>query len=376
MQKKTVAKPTISGFFPFLNDWGTIGSLVATLDYSLNQIASQYEIIIVDDGSDRHSKDLLKRLKLRLPHLRIINHRRNRGYGGAIKTGISNAKYEWVFYTDGDAQYNPAEVALLAKKISPTVDVINGYKIQRDDPWYRTILGKIYHYTVKILFQTPIRDTDCDFRLMRRGIFDNVVLEENTGVICTEMIKKISDAGYLFVEVPVHHFWRTSSKSQIFNIPRVFRSLTGLGKLWYKLELKTFLSVARLHHQYLPESVLSKVGPIGLTIFYFLTRRLNIIDLLVYQKRNKVVGFAVFLLWNQEIFALAVNQKYQGKGIGTFLVRQIMRKVRLQETKTISVKALSSNDSVNNFYKQLGFKFKQTEKLSGKEFNCYQLTSK
>lgn len=231
-------KPKISGFFPFLNDWGTIGSLVLALDSSLQSIASEYEIIIVDDGSGSSAKDILKSLERAFPKVRIITHEKNRGYGGALRSGISEAKYDWIFYTDGDAQYDPREISLLAQKIRPEVDVINGYKIKRNDPFYRIITGRTYHFVVKTLFNVPIRDTDCDFRLMRKIIFDKVELKENTGLICTEMIRKISDAGFVFEEVPVHHFWRTSGKSQFFNLIRVGQVIMGLLGLWWRLVIK------------------------------------------------------------------------------------------------------------------------------------------
>ncbi len=231
-------KPTISGFFPFLNDWGTIGSLVTSLDVVLQKETSDYEIIIVDDGSDEKSKEILKMLKKKFSKLRLITHQKNRGYGGAIKSGIANSKMEWIFYTDGDAQYDPRDVKLLIKKIGKNVDVVNGYKIKRADPVIRRFLGKTYHYFVKALFNIPIRDTDCDFRLMKRTIFDLVKLESNSGLICAEMIKKISDFRFKFQEVPIPHYWRTSGKSQFFNFKRVGRVILGLLVLWYKLVIK------------------------------------------------------------------------------------------------------------------------------------------
>lgn len=233
-----IRKPTVSGFFPYLNDWGTIGSLVATLDIVLQEVASCYEIIIVDDGSDDKSKEILHFLTRRFEKLRIITHPKNRGYGGAIKSGIRNSKMDWIFYTDGDAQYDPRDLRVFFKKKLEKVDIINGYKIKRADPWYRKLTGKIYHYFIKILFKVPISDTDCDFRLMRRSIFKVVKLESDSGLICAEMIKKISDAGFIFQELPVNHYWRTSGKSQFFNFNRVLQVVFGLFTLWYKLEIK------------------------------------------------------------------------------------------------------------------------------------------
>ena len=127
--------------------------------------------------------------------------------------------------------YRPVHPSAQGKEIG----MVNGYKIKRHDPWYRTVAGRIYHHFVKFAFSLPIRDTDCDFRLIRKKIFNQVKLFENTGTICVELVKKIDHFGYRIAEVPVHHFWRTSGKSQFFNFNRLFQTAINLGKLWWKL---------------------------------------------------------------------------------------------------------------------------------------------
>jgi hypothetical protein len=140
-----------------------------------------------------------------------------------------------IFYTDGDAQYDPRELTKLYEAMKSGIDMVNGYKIKRSDPLHRIIAGRIYHHLVKLVFRLPIRDTDCDFRLIRREVFDKVKLFENTGTICTELVKKVDHFGFKTVEVPVHHFWRTSGKSQFFNFHRLFATAVNLLKLWWKL---------------------------------------------------------------------------------------------------------------------------------------------
>ncbi|MBU4450447.1 MAG: glycosyltransferase family 2 protein, partial [Actinobacteria bacterium] len=127
---------------------------------------------------------------------------------------------------------------LLVEKFSKDVDVVNGYKISRSDPPYRIILGKLYHWIARMMFGFKIRDVDCDFRLMRRSIFDGLVLEYDSGVICVEMISKMTKKGYRFVEVPVHHYYRMSGKSEFFNFKRIFIVSQNLIKLWYKIVIK------------------------------------------------------------------------------------------------------------------------------------------
>jgi hypothetical protein len=114
---------------------------------------------------------------------------------------------------------------------------VNGYKISRSDPIHRIVIGRIYHYTVKTLFGLTVRDVDCDFRLMRRAIFDRVHLVENSGVICLEMMKKITDAGFVISEVPVHHYHRAYGKSQFFNFKRLARTAVDVARIWVRLVL-------------------------------------------------------------------------------------------------------------------------------------------
>ena len=231
---------SISAFFPVYNDWGTISSMVLLVDSVLKRVASNYEIILVDDGSKNLTKRVLEELLSEVDKLRVVTHTENRGYGGALKTGIYNSRYELIFYTDGDAQYNPEELELLVNKLDDGIDVVNGYKISRSDPVYRKIIGRLYHYITKLMFGFKIRDVDCDFRLMRRQIFEDLTLEYDSGVICVEMIAKLNKKGYKFEEVPVHHYYRMSGKSQFFNIKRIIRVGIHLLRLWYKIQRKKY----------------------------------------------------------------------------------------------------------------------------------------
>jgi glycosyltransferase involved in cell wall biosynthesis len=225
----------LSIFFPVYNDWGTIGSMVALAIATAEQITDDYEIILVNDGSNESTVDVLNFIERQFPQVRVVHHKKNRGYGGALKTGFAQARKEYIFYTDGDAQYDVRELKKLVAAIRDGIDVVNGYKIKRHDPWYRIVIGKIYHAVTRFAFGFAIRDVDCDFRLMRREIFHQIHLEHNSGVICVEMIKKIHDAGFRFAEVPVTHFFRASGKSTFFEFRRVFRVGIDLTRLWWRL---------------------------------------------------------------------------------------------------------------------------------------------
>jgi len=228
----------LSIFFPAYNDSGTIASLVITALRTARTLTPDHEVIVVNDGSKDGTADILEELAGLYPQIRVIHHESNRGYGGALRTGFATATRELVFYTDGDAQYDPAEMAALWRRFDDTVDLVNGYKISRSDPLHRIVIGRVYHHTVKLLFGLTVRDVDCDFRMMRRSIFEKVRLEKNSGVICLEMMKKITDAGFRIAEVPVHHYHRAYGKSQFFNFGRLYRTAIDVMKLWYALVVK------------------------------------------------------------------------------------------------------------------------------------------
>jgi len=230
--------PGLSVFFPAYNDSGTIASLVIAARQTAASLTSDFEVIVVNDGSADATAQIVDELARTYPEVRVVHHPRNRGYGAALRSGFAAATRELVFYTDGDAQYDPSEMATLWNALGSDVDLVNGYKISRSDPLHRILIGRIYHHTVKLLFGLRVRDVDCDFRLLRRSIFDRVSLETSSGVICLEMMKKIQDSGFTVAEVPVHHYHRAYGKSQFFNFRRLFKTAIDVGALWVALVVR------------------------------------------------------------------------------------------------------------------------------------------
>lgn len=239
------ARHGISVFFPAYNDAGTIASMVVAARLVVRELTDDFEILVINDGSRDHTADVLSELETVFPELKVIHHVQNRGYGGALRTGFTSASKELVFYTDGDAQYDPREIKELYAVWDDEVDFVNGYKIGRSDPLHRIIIGRLYHWTVRLAFGLHLRDIDCDFRLFRRSIFDTVEMTKSSGVICVELMKKVQDAGFRIRQVPVHHFHRAYGKSQFFNFGRVARTLLDLTRMWIDLVVrKTHMSVA------------------------------------------------------------------------------------------------------------------------------------
>ena len=228
---------SVSAFFPCYNDANTIADLVRRVESSLRTITDDYEILVVNDASTDNSAAVLQALQQEVPALRVVTHLSNRGYGGALQSGFRSAVKDYVFYTDGDGQYDPAEIELLAASMQPGIDVVNGYKISRQDPWYRQVIGSLYQHTTRRLFSFPIRDVDCDFRLLRRSVFDYIDLRSNDGAICIELVRKLSDSGCRMIEVPVHHYARAYGTSQFFKPRRILRALRGVATWYLRLVL-------------------------------------------------------------------------------------------------------------------------------------------
>jgi glycosyltransferase involved in cell wall biosynthesis len=236
-QSSSGKPPGLSFFFPAYNDGGTIASLVIRAVQVASRLTPNFEVIVVNDGSKDDTADIVDELARTYANVRVVHHTVNRGYGAALRTGFATSTKELIAYTDGDAQYDPAEIEQLWNHLTADADMVNGYKISRADPLHRIVIGRIYHHVVKLLFRLQVRDVDCDFRLMRREIFDRVRLERDTGVICLEMMRKIQDAGFRIVEVPVHHYHRAHGHSQFFNFRRVFWTGVDVLKLWVHLVL-------------------------------------------------------------------------------------------------------------------------------------------
>lgn len=226
---------SLSVFFPCFNDAPTIAGLVRRATLTLEALGVAHEIIVVNDGSSDDSAAVLADLEHEIPGLRVVVHERNRGYGGALLSGFAAARGDWVFYTDGDGQYDPAEVERLIALVSDDVDVAQGYKLGRSDSALRALVGRLYHHAVRLLFGLPVRDTDCDFRLIRRTLLAQAGLRHTSGVICVEMLRKLDQAGARFAEVGVHHYARPFGRSQFFRFRRVVRSLRDVAVLWVNL---------------------------------------------------------------------------------------------------------------------------------------------
>jgi glycosyltransferase involved in cell wall biosynthesis len=223
----------ISAFFPCYNDAGSIEEMVRRVHTVLPAVAERYDITVVDDGSADDSIARLRALQAEVPCLRIVEHGRNRGYGGALRSGFQAATQEFVFYTDGDGQYDPRELPRLVHLMRDGVGLVNGYKRNRADAFYRKLTGGTYEWMARAVFGIRIRDVDCDFRLIRTAYVRRIPLTFESGAIGLELVYNLQAAGCRAVETGVRHYPRMYGRSEFFSVRHVANLVRDVLTFWW-----------------------------------------------------------------------------------------------------------------------------------------------
>jgi len=228
--------PSLSVFFPAYNDAPSLPDLIAKTFAALAAHVADYEVIVINDGSQDKTAEVLDQLRLRhAPYMRVVTHEQNRGYGGALRSGFSAAGKDWVFYTDGDGQYDPSELPRLLELVRPDTGLVNGYKVERRDPAHRVWIGSTYNFCARLLFRIRIRDIDCDYRLIRRDLLERIQLTSTSGTICVELVRKLELTGCGVVETGVRHYPRLHGRSQFFRVKSLLKTLLELLRLWLRV---------------------------------------------------------------------------------------------------------------------------------------------
>jgi len=229
---------SLSIFFPFYNDAGTVEDQIKGAYKIGNQVADELEVIALHGGNSKDDTyERILALKTRYSDLKVVNKRDNKEGYAVIKHGFQAATKDWVFYTDGDAQYNLEDLPLLVRKqIETGADVVNGYKIKRKDNLARVFFGEIYRMLAQTLFRLPIRDVDCDFRLINNKILKEITLESKDASILPELIIELTLKKAKFAEVPVRHGPRIYGKSNYTAFSLIKEKLIGDWKLFWKIK--------------------------------------------------------------------------------------------------------------------------------------------
>jgi glycosyltransferase involved in cell wall biosynthesis len=200
-------------FFPAYNEQDIIAKTVESATRAVSRFADNYEIIVVDDGSADKTAAVVEDIARRDPHVRLVSHGENRGYGAALRTGFASAHNELVFFSDADGQFDLHELPGLFTMLK-RAPVVLGYRIRRSDPLYRLFIAKVYNIVVRVVFGLRVRDIDCAFKLLRRDVLQGVELESDGAFISSELLIKLKRRNVPMAERGVHHYPRTTGISK------------------------------------------------------------------------------------------------------------------------------------------------------------------
>ena len=230
---------SLSVFFPAYNVEIQIEATVRKAYAVIPKIAQNYEIIVVNDGSRDRTGEILADLKKEYPDLNIITHLKNRGYGGALKSGLYAAKHDWVVFTDSDGQFDISELPnLIVKQKESNADLVIGYYLKRQVAATKIITSKIWELVVFLLFGLKVRDIDCGFKLISQRVIKEIPkLESERGAfISSELLIKAKKYCFEIAETGVHHFPRLEGKGTGRDPRVIINSFKDLFKLYLHLK--------------------------------------------------------------------------------------------------------------------------------------------
>lgn len=226
----------ISVFFPAFNEEANIANTVIKAKNVLEKVAEKWEIIIVNDGSSDNTLNIAKELVKEDKRVRIVNHKVNKGYGEALKSGFYSAKYEWIAMIDADGQFDFSEITKLYNKTDKS-QVVWGYRLDRKDSAIRKLFGWGWTLLANLLLGIRVKDVDCAFKLVKKEVIDGIPRLQSTrgGMISPEILARARKAGFSIDQVGVHHFPRTEGHQTGADINVIFKSFIDLIKLWKQI---------------------------------------------------------------------------------------------------------------------------------------------
>ncbi|MFP4056850.1 MAG: glycosyltransferase family 2 protein [Candidatus Brocadiia bacterium] len=228
--------PSLSIFFPCHNEEENVERVVRRALEVGPTVADDVEVIVVDDGSRDGTKAIAERLAGEDRRVRLVHHPRNRGYGGALQSGFKAATKDYVFFSDGDGQFDLGELPRLVELMADgECDLALGFRLKRADPFIRSLNAGLYKSLIRLLFGLKVRDIDCAFKLIRRSVFERVSVESEGALASAELLIKARKAGFGMREVGVHHYPRQAGEQSGADLRVILRTFVEIGRLWGQL---------------------------------------------------------------------------------------------------------------------------------------------
>jgi len=227
--------PELSVFLPSHNEEGNVERVVGASLAELPRVTDDYEVIVVDDGSRDRTGAIADRLASADSHVKVVHHQVNRGYGGAVISGIRAASKPYVLLCDGDGQFDPADIELMTPFV-PEYDVVSGRRARRADPLMRRINGAAWSGLVRVLLGITISDIDCGFKLFKREKLDGMELRAHGAMISTELMARLAGRGAKVKEIDVAHLPRLTGEQSGASFKVVMRAFKELVTLYRELK--------------------------------------------------------------------------------------------------------------------------------------------
>jgi cellulose synthase/poly-beta-1,6-N-acetylglucosamine synthase-like glycosyltransferase len=240
--------PGISVFLPCHNEEGNVERVATSLEAELPGVAGRHEIVIVDDGSRDRTGEIADRLAALNPHIKVVHHPVNRGYGAAVISGIRACHEPWVVLFDGDGQFDASDIARLAAK-APEYDVVVGNRTRRADPFMRRVNGKAWTLLMRLLLGIRVSDIDCGLKLFRRDLLEGIDLQAKGAMISAELMAQLAGRGAKICEVEVRHLPRLTGEQSGASLKVIARAFRELFALYGRLRQARIKGEAEAHRE-------------------------------------------------------------------------------------------------------------------------------
>lgn len=231
-----MGKPEISVTFPCYNEEANVGRMIEDSLAVLQRVSDRYEVVVSNDGSKDKTREIAESYAARYPDVvRVINQYPNMGYGHALKTGLSAGRYEWVFFTDGDRQFDMNELEKMTPFL-PDYDIVTGYRKNRKDPFIRRLNSGGWNLIGRVFLGIKVRDVNCAFRFFRKSFLDAITIESNGAMINQEIYAKAHRMKMRIKEVEVTHLPREFGKQTGANLKVIVKAFKEFFELYNRLK--------------------------------------------------------------------------------------------------------------------------------------------
>jgi len=225
---------SISLMFPLYNDKNTVELMIKKSSNILKKLKRKYEIIIVDDGCPQNSGKLAEKIAKKFSNVRIFFHKKNLGYGAALKTGLQKCKNDWIFMVDGDAEYDVNDLPRLFRA-TKNCDLVITYRYKKKYNTYRIIISWVYNAILRLIFNIKFRDISTGSRLVSKKLIKNIKLRSNSPFLGAELAIKAGLAGYKIGEIGIHTYPRTFGSGSSVGLKNILLTLKDMALLFFRI---------------------------------------------------------------------------------------------------------------------------------------------